>query len=633
MTSIPSDILTSACLSSIVFIYLQALTFSLGSSLLPKSLIDIETPLWSSLSAYLFGFLLLSSLSCVLGVVHLIHMPSLLFCQAILWLIIFYRKQQVEIISDLALAEISTFIKACRTHKLLALILTFDGLMLLCCLLPPTKSDELTYHLYLTKNTFTNGGFQQLLSPSEILSSWLAVPIYNIWLYSLGAEFTPALNSFFYLLITQILVFSWSKKHYNTKAALFSLPIVSVIPLKFVAGIAPGDNTLNFLILLSFSLLVYEQLMLKAASAKNLLLINLLAISGLLVKLSSIIYTAPLLAYLLAFKARKVFSSSFCLSLSLQFLFLVPFFARNALLYENPIFPFAFETLGAGPFEYNALERGFSGAFSSPIQAEKNLTGLFVSPLRYLIEEFKGSNPNPFFWLCAVYGFATLFKKGLLIYLLACCLTYLVSFFTLPHYAPRFYLGTLEFLTIIGACELLNFCKSRKTKTALNFISIGNGLTVSFLLIALVYYANPFLKALLTNENRENFIQTRVDAYQTIQWANKNLPNTAKLLVNTRQRYYYRHPTESPLVTIFGQHIEIESDCKRLSKVLKENGVSHLLITYWGSKSNPINKRPLMDCLKKPSFAEEIYHNPKEIVRGHRWNESMLGESSVYKLL
>ena len=378
---------------------------------------------------------------------------------------------------------------------------------------------------------------------------------------------------------------------------------------------------------------MYEQLKLKTSSAQSLLLISLLAISGLLVKLSSIIYTAPLLAYLLAFRAKKTRSPSFWLVLSLEFLFLVPFLTRNTLLYENPIFPFAFELIGAGPFEPTALERGLRGAFSSPIQTEKNWSGLLASPLLYLIEEITGPNPNPFFWFCAIYGFVALLRRRFLIYQLTCCLTYLVSFFTLPHYAPRFYLGILDFLTIIGACELLDFCRSKKTTTALSFISNGSKLAVSILLIALVYYASPFLKALLTNENRESFIQARVDAYQTITWANKNLPDTAKLLVNTRQRYYYRHPTESPLVTIFGQHIEIEKDCQRLSKVLKENGVNHLLITYWGSRSNPINKRPLMDCLKSPNFAEEIYHNPKEIVRGHRWNKSMLGESSIYKLV
>ena len=197
MITIPSDILVSACLSSVAFVYFQALTFFLGSSLLPKSLIDLEAPLWSSLSAYLFGFLLLSSVSCTLGIANLIQFPILLLCQAILWLAIFFRKQQAGIISRLAFAEISVFGKACSRHRVLTLILAFDALMLLCCLLPPTKSDEITYHLYLTKNTFASGGFQQLLSPSEVLSSWLAVPIYNIWPYSLGAEFTPAFKQFF----------------------------------------------------------------------------------------------------------------------------------------------------------------------------------------------------------------------------------------------------------------------------------------------------------------------------------------------------------------------------------------------------------------------------------------------------
>lgn len=633
MLPIPENNLACALLSLAVFAYLELTTFFSGFALLPVRAESKRESYWQVIAAWLLGFTVLTLPLIVLGSFKLITPLSLLLLHLLLWCFIFLRRTAVREHARSTTAEVRLWLRDMAGCKLLLPIIVLTLILFVCALVPPTKSDELSYHLYLTIDTLRHSGFTQLLSPFEVLASYLAVSIYNIHPLALGAEYTPALCSVFYYLMSQFVLFRWIESRFNTRAAVLCLLVVFSSPLLFVVAMAPGDNSLNILLLLCFSLLAYDLISVQEHIRPKFALLAFIGVIALLVKSTSVLLTVPLFCVVLwTLLKRANLTLRDLLRLAPLGLLLLPSLLRNKLLYDNPIFPLWYESIGDEPFQPGALERGFQASAMSPIGLLQDVGGLLVSPFYYISNELRVSNPNPFFWLLLLSGFYALIKKGYIAYAAALVVSYCLAFFLLPHYAVRFYFGAAAFLIALGIAEIDQALSAKKRAAVQKWLSVCVVAVATILSVALLLYSKQYLYAFFTNENRDSFLKPRVEAYETIAWANENLPKNASLLVTTRQRYYYQHRTEFPYPTIYGHHIQVEEDCKLLREVLKQNGTTHVVVVYWGSRAEPTRKQPLMECVKDANFATAVYHNPREIVRGHRRLAPITGESVIYQL-
>lgn len=94
-------------------------------------------------------------------------------------------------------------------------------LLFFSCLVPPTKIDEITYHLYYTKMAVLGKSFKLLYSPFALFT-YMGAQTYNIWVYHARALYAPALNSLFCLGLSFFVLISWAKERFGKNIAILA---------------------------------------------------------------------------------------------------------------------------------------------------------------------------------------------------------------------------------------------------------------------------------------------------------------------------------------------------------------------------------------------------------------------------
>lgn len=643
--SISENNIICASASVVIFIYYQLLTFALGYIALPCKKYFIRNSPINILVFWLFGFGLLNCV--VIGLAsagYLNRLTQFLSNIAFFLIIAFNRK---------ALISLSTYFSNNYKNyplklsiKIFIILFTLLAIsMFLSCLAPPTKADDITYGIYYTKKLMLDGQFKQFYSPYEALT-YLAVPIYNTWCYSSLTEFAPALNSFFYYVLSTALIFFWSASRFGNNVAILSCLVCVFAMQKTVTCVAPGDNSLNYLLVMAFMMATYD-FYIEAEKSKYKVLTNdmsgrlfalyLFSFMAVVVKPTSIFLIAPTLLFFHIFLFKKhVQPAKHLLIATAAFSIATPFFLKQFILFHNFLFPLAIGIFGAGPFDALALKVGLrSHLVNSPINCDLTFLGLLKSPFLY----FKADAlfMNPLAYPLIILGYKHLLRLHLYYAALAFFICYITAFFYIPHYFSRFYLGAMDFLIILGLVEIFQMFSKNLKEYAVKVVFIVTFLAALLVTVCSIVYNSQFISYLILNESREKFLKNKIECLDTIRWANENLPKNGLLVTATRGRYYFDLPTESFDPTVFGKRKNIIQNSKEFYDYLKQKGVTHIMLLkrFVGankSANSPFLTSPYVSFWDNVNFFQLIYKNENEIVQGFRSKKPLYGTTTIYRI-
>lgn len=625
-----------------MFAYYQGLTFGVGFSCFPKRARLRESVYWNYVIAWLIGFGILSGAMVFLGIFGRIDRSTLVWANAGLWLFVAVKNRKI-FSHPFKLPALSLPPMDQKWRLILfAPFLATSLLMLLSSLVPPTKADEVAYHLFYTKLSVLEGGFRFHYSPFYMLT-YMGMQTYNIWPYTLGAEYAPALNSVFCYLLASFLLFFWALDRFGPTVAFSALLVTACSLAKVVDGIAPGDSTATYLMLMALVMLGYDiwkeaeergPFPLDSETKVKLFALNLVSALSIVVKLTNLVWVIPylLLFYASLFLFRKVrIEPRFFPILVLPFLVLIPFFLRAYKLYGNPLFPLASDLFGAGPFNPDALVEHIHAAARAQITG---FWGVFDLTRKYFIRYFTNYDSlgriHLLFWVSSLFGVFRLVKEKAFYIVLPGMIAYTVAAYKLPADFFRYYLGVIDFLAVLGLAEFLSWFPRRTKAFSKTFVSTLVLVTASFVTLASAIYTKQFVFYLLTNQDRDSFIKPRVECYETIQWINRHLPENSFALVETRGRYYYNRKIEALEPTVLGHPKEVLNDFERFYHLLEQNGVTHLMTREFLGQAP--REDPYFRFCQTEKYAEKIYENDHEIVVGQRWRAPLFGRAQVYRL-
>ena len=481
----------------------------------------------------------------------------------------------------------------------------FDGLLALFALLvlllalprtltPPTAWDSQVYHLtgpalYLRRHRIVGDvdlpylGFPQL---GEMLF---------LWGMALGGDTVARLIHFSFLLLTILLLYSF---------ACHRLGEGSGWPVVVVLLSASSVVLLSTWAYVDMALLFYE-------TAAFVALVRWreeggrrwLALAAIYCGLAmGVKYTAltllPALGLLVVLKEGEWRTRLGALGLfgGLAALVASPWYAKNALLYGNPVYPFFF----GGPFwdEFRSwwYSRWGTGLMREPWRLviapwEMTIWGvegkegyaatigpLFLAFLPLVVLIWDRLEPRErrllrwgalafgvqyALWLAGVAGSALLVQTRLLL--------------------PAF--GLLAMLTghALARADLLN-------RPSLSVGWLVRAMVVFVLALELLSGFLGFVKEaplphLMGEESREEYLRRRLGAYhQVIEHINRELPSEAKVLFLWEPRSYYCQRTCLPdaILDRFKHLIYLQGDAPSIAAYLREEGVTHVLLYQVG---------------------------------------------------
>ena len=619
--------------SLLVFFYYQFLTFALGFSLFPKKArLHFQAP-WNYFAAWAIGFSLLTCSLVLLGTFWRIDQGSLLLTQLVFWLIILLNAKKLPFTHPKAPKTGShDFHAEWRSIFLLPVLVIFI-LVFLSCLVPPTKIDEISHQIYYTKLSVVEEGFRLHYSPFLALF-YMAPATYNIWSYAWGAEYTSALNSFFYHLLSFYLLFSWAKQRFGDRPALLTALIAFCAPIKIIDAMAPGGNTANNLWITALMLLSYEiygETKEVGADADEkritkLSLLSLVSCLALVTKLTSLALVFPILFSLylyLLLKLRMTIKQWFFVLLPC--LVLVPFLLRACTLYHNPFFPLGGSWFGAGPFEANSMKN-----FIASQTPKRDLLEFLQTPFLYMTKGPANKIIHPLSWLFAFIGFLRMARQKVFYAVLGIGTCYVISAFKLPYAPFRYFVGLIDFLTLLGIVEIFDRTPpgwKALIEKFMKTLTVVLGCAIAF---AAVIYTKQFMVCLFTKEDRNSFLKPRVECSETIRWINEHLPKESFFIVETQGRYYYQTKTESLRPTILGKRDKDFKSYEEFYAFLKNKKVTHLMTVEFYTR--PPRRDSYFRFCQTADYAKKIYEN-SEVVNGHRWGKPEYGKATLYQLI
>lgn len=633
------NIYISASLSVLFFIYYQIITFLIGFIVTPFKSYLSDSSYKNIFIFWLAGFNALCGIMILTGCFWHIDVRTVFLLNLILWVVVFIKRNFLILYIPRFITVNTEWIRDKRLYIFLIPLLIIIVCMLFSCLVPPTKADELSYGIYYTKKAVLEGNFARLYSPLPALT-YMAVPTYNIWPYVYGAEYTPALNSLLYYVFAVFFIFSWSRQRFGQDTAIVAGLISAFCLQKVVCSIAPGDNTLNFLLLAVLMITSYDFYTASINKDKinsinkigaEFFMLYLVFFTAIAVKWTSVLLITPVIFFLYIFLFKKaVFPKSHLIIAGSAFLFLIPFLIREHILYGNFIFPFGVSLLGSGPFEPDALAEGIRVHLAdrlSPIHAGRDFMGLLKSYFLYIRSDILFMNPLS--WILIILGYIHLFRVRAYYAALALAVCYVSAFYMLMHYFMRHYLGAMDFLIVLGTVELFRLFKGKIRDVCVRSVKALAAFAAFLVTCAAILYTWQFAYCFFSGQDRDDFIRPRVECYDTVKWVNENLPEDALLLVPTRSRYYYNVSTESFNPTVLGRGKEIIGNSRGFYEFLKAKGVTHAMTA---KRSIDKSKSPYELFCEDKKFNQLIYQNNNEIVMAGRHIKPQYGKTAIYRV-
>jgi hypothetical protein len=493
---------------------------------------------------------------------------------------------------------------------------------------PPVSRDALTHHLAIPKLYLKQGKIYEIPD-----ASWSYYPmnldlLYMIPLY-FGNDIIPKFIHFAFALLTGWLIFRYLRKHSELPYAIFgvlfflSLPII--IKLSITVYVDLG------LIFFSTASLIYFLKWIDNDFNLEYLLISALwcglslgtKYTGLVVFFLLTLFTVFIYARTSAGAAAKPskaigFGIAFMLVAIIVF---SPWAIRNYIWTHNPIYPLYnnwFDVRKTVPTEFSETNAPDGATEESNANIKKSDGGwrhfavrkiifnekwweILIIPIRIFFQG-EDDNPkyfdgrlNPLLFFLPIFAFLPFRRDSSKLktekkILLAFSILFILYAFFLTDMRIR-YMGPaippLVMLSMLGLKDLSKVIENRFSNTYRNI-----GLTAVYLIVFFlfcsnaVYIFNQFrhvepIDYIRGRVGRDEYIERYRPEYAAIQFANLHLSKDVKILsvfLGNRRYYSDRHMIFN--IELFKKSIKRANSPDNLSTILKENGITHLLVRF-----------------------------------------------------
>ncbi len=466
-------------------------------------------------------------------------------------------------------------------------------------LVPPVSRDALTHHLALPKLYIDHGGMYET---PDLTFSYYPMNLELLYLFSLklGSEFGCKALHMMFGILTALLVFRLVRSLINTQAAmlaaLFFITTPIVIKLSTSAYVDLGltfFTTASFLFLFKWS---------QFRKTRFLVLAGVLAGAAAGAKYNGLIVIFLLtcfIPFLLPSKEKEKLSSvgvPIAIFLTCSILVVAPWFVRNIVWTGNPIFPLFQGVFGTGT---NQLADGMNPFLIRKIAYNEPFWQTLLLPIRIFFQG-QDNNPqyfdgvlNPFlliFSLFCFYPAKTDHQKNMFIKFAFWFIVLFVTFTMIQRVIRvRYIVPVLPLISILAIIGLYRL----KTFFARRFNEKRAGLLTLFLLICSFGYNLNYLfkywqhvapiDYLSGRISREAYISQFWPEYPVVDYANKNLPESAKILAVFlgNRGYYFDIPVKFDMNSGRSMICSLGRDAPDEVAVLHnltDRGFTHLLI-------------------------------------------------------
>jgi 4-amino-4-deoxy-L-arabinose transferase-like glycosyltransferase len=533
--------------------------------------------------------------------------------------------------------------------------IVLNGLLLGCLILliasivilasvPPVSRDALTHHLAIPKLYLNHGGIYEIPN-----AKWSYYPmnldlLYIIPLY-FGNDIIPKYIHFAFALLTAVFIFRYLRRRLDNAYALLgavlflSLPII--VKLSITVYVDLG------LIFFSFAALFYFFKWINHEFKLKFLLISAFWCGmGLGTKYNGLIVLFLLTLFTIFIYARSsvVIDKKQPKAIGFGIVFILvaiivfsPWAIRNYIWTNNPVYPLynsrfndekaesieiaTDDSPNGATEESNTLvrkNRGNWGHFAvRKIVFKENGWQIALIPLRIFFQG-EDDNPkyfdgklNPLLFFLPIFAFFHIRRdssklkteKGILF---AFSILYILYAFFQIDMRIRYIGPVIPALVVLSMLGLKDLTTSVQEHFASNSKAIwlaAVNLAVFFCFCLNIFYlfqqyriVNP-LSFIQGRIERDAYIERYRPEYAAIQFANKNLPDDAKILgIFLGRRGYYCDRTMIFDFGLFKNSVQQSVSAEDLTTILKKSGITHLLVRFdlfnqWAeSQFNPREK-------------------------------------------
>ena len=559
------------------FIPILLICFGLGKKIFNILNISFKSFLEESIFSIALGLGIIAYLTLGLGLLGFLY-SWLFYLIFIIFLIIFFK----EIISFLK--KIYYSYKKCPKLKfnldsILAIILfIFIMLNLFATMAPPWAIDVLIYHMAVPKLYVIEHSIHYIPS---ILNSNL--PFTIEMLYTVGLllknEVLSKLFIFSFGLLTVLAIFSFSKRYFSKRVALFSALIFYTLPL-VMENVTIGMVDIGFSF---FSFLAFYALINWFKKSKNWILVSAifagLAAGTKFHGLYYLFFLTLIILYKNLFKDLSIktfLTNAFYFNL-IALIIASPWYIKSFIWTGNPVFPLMYSIFGGKYFTARLAE-----SFSNRIMGYgvKGFLGFLLLPWKLTMHGilFKGFMGIGQIFLAFIPLLLFLKKvKPLIKYILLYTLVLMIAWFFGPQIMRYQFLAWI-LLSIVAAYSI-----NTLLKTKIRFIILLFLISSLAFNSALWYGINskqlPIAFGLESEEQFYTKLKNNND-YMQFQWINANIPKDSKIFFFKKIRGYFSeidYVSGNPDNQAYVDYSKIQK-VENLYDRLKEIGITHIMV-------------------------------------------------------
>jgi hypothetical protein len=461
--------------------------------------------------------------------------------------------------------------------------LIFD---LLEAMAPPADADTLAYHFALPKQFIEE--HQIKFVPRAVDGAIpLLIQMTYIPVLALGGELSLTLWTALTGWAAAAMLYLFARRHLNVTWSL-ALALLFLTTPAILFGAGTGQVETRMALFITSAILS----MLIGTQERNIRYIILAAILVGFVaasKFTGLVFAAAFLPVIVfrskSFKTLLIFGA-------VAFLVGSQWYFWNWLHTGDPVFPLLYGALEYADASYwdDAHQAAYKIMFTTESVVPKNIAWLVAYPFFATIAAFDafestrtGLGPLPLiilpFALGAFWRFRGRIKHSeMLDVILIVLVSYILLFFFAPSQRIR------HFLPIFPMFLIFMVVVAHRWAQPTGFISI---LAAALMITSIIQIAGHGINSLnyfrytFSGETREQFLLRNVSGFAPVLWINKNLSNTDRIFLTTRQLIhlidvplFYGHATDDARIDLTDSAV----DPGRYYRQLRNQNVTHLLV-------------------------------------------------------
>lgn len=598
-----------------LFLWIHAITFGVGRGVNKRFfLIQSRRSIWIE---WVLGYLTLTSaLTLLICAGHFSEVNALALLTAFGLLAAgVYRARPLQIqIHKHTLARYSRYI------LWLLPIAAAAGMGLLASLAPPTKADELRYHLLVTNRILIENKFSIIYGSPE---SWtyMAYSIYQVWAKLLGSDRFGALTSWAAWMASGWVLFDFVRRDLRQSPTL-AFCVLSVVWLSLrrtIDAIAPGDSSLTALLLLLVCVESYrpDLKVSPGTRAWDPAALGILSVAAVLTKATSAVILAPFCLFVLL--SRHVTPGQW-LRFFLPTIFAAPFLLKSYTLFGNPVFPLLGQFFTNGAISLDTLSDWLS------IRNFWAHHPMRIFPFERIPQRILRDGFSPIYYASWIAGFGICFLKSWR-HSASLAIASVLNQRFLGGILERFYCGFLDFFSTIAVVIGFRLIRIRAIYRPMIFLILIHAYAM---LLPIGAYGSRFIEPVLRPQSNPGFLRQYVASYETITWINTHTPRDSFVLAETLSNAYFKRKVENPYRVFLGVRRSSIQDKWTLAKILKTYAVTHILLT---TPEGLQRKDLLFRFCEDPRWCQKIHESAAEPIKAYRARPPVLGRSILYRII